>query len=75
MGVPGDARDDAGNTRGRLQCPFCASYDVERLFIASLRVDSCACVACQGRWDEDREAGAPVEANPDRRSILGPRRA
>ncbi len=42
---------------GHLQCPFCESYDVDRLYLASLRLDSCACAACGARWDEDPATG------------------
>jgi hypothetical protein len=40
-----------------LQCPFCETYEVERLYLASLRVDSCACASCGARWDEDPVTG------------------
>lgn len=36
----------------RLQCPFCAGYDVDRLYLASLNLDACACESCGARWDE-----------------------
>ena len=42
---------------GHLQCPFCEAYEVERLYLASLRVDSCACASCGARWDEDPITG------------------
>jgi hypothetical protein len=40
-----------------LRCPFCEAYEVERLFLASLRLDSCACGSCGARWDEDPVSG------------------
>jgi hypothetical protein len=40
-----------------LICPFCDSYDVSRMFLASLRLDSCECAACGGRWDEENGTG------------------
>jgi hypothetical protein len=40
-----------------LQCPFCETYEVERLYLASLHVDSCACASCGARWDEDTATG------------------
>ena len=43
---------------GRLQCPFCEAYEVERLYLASLKLDSCECRACNARWDEDSSTGA-----------------
>jgi hypothetical protein len=43
---------------GHLQCPFCTSYDVARLYLATLRLDSCVCEACGARWDEDAGSGA-----------------
>lgn len=42
---------------GHLQCPFCETYEVERLYLASMRVDSCACASCGARWDEDPVTG------------------
>jgi hypothetical protein len=42
---------------GGHQCPYCASYDVERLYVASIRVDSCQCGGCHARWDEDSKTG------------------
>jgi len=49
MGVNGRA--------GHLQCPFCESYEVSRLYLASLRADSCVCAACGAQWDEDPSTG------------------
>jgi hypothetical protein len=40
-----------------LRCPFCETYEVERLYLASLRLDSCACASCGARWDEDPVTG------------------
>lgn len=45
------------NGPGHLQCPFCEAYEVERLYLASLCLDSCACTSCGARWDEDAESG------------------
>jgi len=42
---------------GRLRCPYCDSYEVDRLYLASLRVDSCVCTSCGARWDEDAATG------------------
>jgi hypothetical protein len=42
---------------GHLRCPFCEGYEVERLYLASLRLDSCACASCGARWDEDPVTG------------------
>jgi len=43
---------------GHLQCPFCSDYEVERLYLATLRLDSCECLSCGARWDEEPESGA-----------------
>lgn len=56
---------------GHLACPFCASYDVVRLFLASMSIDSCECLACSARWDEDSRSG---EVNPRLRRGLIDRR-
>ena len=37
----------------RQSCHFCGEYDVERLYLASLRLDTCECHGCGARWDED----------------------
>ena len=39
------------------QCPFCNSYDIDRLFVGAVNVDSCACASCGAQWDEQRGAG------------------
>lgn len=43
--------------RGHLACPFCNSYDVTRLFVASVRRDSCECASCAASWEEDAGSG------------------
>jgi hypothetical protein len=35
------------------QCPFCNSFDVDRLYVGAVKVDSCACASCGARWDEE----------------------
>ena len=54
------------------ECPFCTSHEVDRLYLASLRLDSCACLSCGARWDEDAESGEFRGRGP-RSSILAPR--
>ena len=70
-------RDDGTVTavsegQGHLACPFCNSYDVTRLFIASLGMDSCECVTCGARWDEDANSGE-YRGRANRSSVLLPR--
>ncbi len=55
-----------------MACPFCASYEVARMFIASVNLDSCECSACGARWDEDRESGE-YRGRAIRASVLLPR--
>ena len=57
---------------GHLQCPFCLSYDVQRLYLASLRLDSCACSSCAAQWDEDARTGA-YRGRASRESVVMPR--
>ena len=52
---PAAVSSDGG--QGRLQCPYCDSYEIDRLYLASLRVDSCVCSSCGARWDEDAATG------------------
>jgi transcription elongation factor Elf1 len=40
-----------------MACPFCNSYDVSRLYLASAAIDSCECQSCGARWDEDARSG------------------
>ena len=57
---------------GHLMCPFCNSYDVNRLYLASVNVDSCECASCGARWDEERESGQ-YRGRAQRSSVLLPR--
>jgi hypothetical protein len=41
-----------------LQCPFCSAYEVERLYLATLKLDNCECLSCGARWDEEPASGA-----------------
>ena len=56
----------------RLQCPFCEGYDVERLYLAGLDLDSCACGSCGARWDERVETGEFVGRGSSA-SVVSPR--
>ena len=56
----------------RFQCPFCDAYEVERLYLASTRLDSCECRSCGARWEEDVETGA-YRGRADRTSTITPR--
>jgi hypothetical protein len=47
-----------GGDAGHFQCPYCESFEVDRLYLASLKLDSCVCLACGARWDEDAKSGA-----------------
>ena len=57
---------------GHLTCPFCSSYDVHRLYVASIRMDSCECTGCGARWDEERSSGE-YRGRASRSSVLLPR--
>ena len=69
LDVVSAARGAADEHGGHLCCPFCNSYDVVRLFIASINVDSCECSSCGARWDEDRGSGEYL-GRADRASVL-----
>ena len=58
--------------RPHFACPFCSSFDVVRLFVGSVNVDSCECVACGARWDEDSGSGR-YKGRGERSSVLMPR--
>lgn len=57
---------------GRLQCPFCHAYEVERLFVASVNMDSCLCASCGATWDEESDSGR-YRGQADSASVLMPR--
>lgn len=71
----GAAQADGGNGHdgGHLACPFCMSYDVDRLFLASLNLDTCQCAACGARWDEERDSGE-YRGRSQQCSVMMPRR-
>jgi hypothetical protein len=56
-----DILDGAASAAGHLQCPFCMSYDVARLYLASARVDACDCATCGMCWDEQRDSGRVLD--------------
>jgi hypothetical protein len=62
------------DSQGHLACPFCNSYDVTRLYVASLRMDSCECLSCGARWDEDTSSGQ-YRGRSNRSSVLLPRQS
>jgi hypothetical protein len=57
---------------GHLRCPFCEAYEVDRLYLASVRLDSCACLACGAQWDEDPISGE-YHGRAARTSVTTPR--
>jgi transcription elongation factor Elf1 len=57
---------------GHLACPFCNSYDVSRLYVASIAMDSCECLSCGARWDEDMKSGE-YRGRGSRASVLAKR--
>jgi len=71
--VPWKPVGDRGQREtAHFQCPFCKSYDVVRVYLASVRLDSCECATCGARWDED--AGhRRFRGRPDSASIFIPR--
>ena len=72
---PHNGEHDAKQNREQplLTCPFCSSYDVVRLFVGVVNVDSCQCSACDARWDEDSSSGR-YRGRSHRSSVLMPRR-
>ena len=62
----------SGERSHHLSCPFCEAYEVERLYLASLFIDSCACTSCGARWDEDPTSGA-FKGRSSESSVVTPR--
>jgi hypothetical protein len=58
---------------GHLQCPFCHSYEVGRLFVAPGHLDACECDTCGARWEEDARNGQ-YRGRSRRASVFVPRR-
>jgi hypothetical protein len=56
----------------RLGCPYCCSFEVDRLYLASVRLDSCRCRGCGAGWDEELDTGQ-FRGRADRSSALIPR--
>ena len=69
--TPSGERDDSEQEVGHLQCPYCNSYDVMRLFIATTNTDACECCTCGARWDEERGSGQ-YRGRANRSSVLMP---
>jgi hypothetical protein len=61
-----------GADAGHFQCPYCDSFEVDRLYLASLRLDSCVCLTCSARWDEDPASGE-FRGRASRSSVMAPR--
>ena len=73
MGTLKKVQERGKHDGGHLTCPFCNSYDVTRLFLASINCDSCECCSCGARWDEEKGSGA-YRGRAERASVLLPRR-
>ncbi|MEZ5137924.1 MAG: hypothetical protein R2702_02190 [Acidimicrobiales bacterium] len=58
--------------RTHATCPYCESTDVARLYLGSVRLDSCECSTCGARWDEDPATGA-FRGRASRASVVVPR--
>jgi hypothetical protein len=52
-----------------LGCPYCCCYEVDRLYLASARVDSCLCRGC---GDEELGSGE-FRGRSERQSAVLPR--
>ena len=69
---PSGVGDELTQDAGHLACPFCGSYDVDRLYLASVGLDSCVCTACSARWDEDASSGE-YRGRASAASVVAPR--
>lgn len=72
MEGPDRAAESESKDSSRFRCPYCGSYDIARLFIATVRLDSCECSACGARWDEEAGTGQ-YRGRSSRSSVLLPR--
>jgi hypothetical protein len=62
----------SGERSHHLRCPFCEAYQVERLYLATPCLDSCACRSCGARWDEDPASGE-FKGRSSESSVVTPR--
>jgi hypothetical protein len=62
----------SGEPNHHLRCPFCEAYQVQRLYLATLCLDSCACASCGARWDEDPSSGE-FKGRSSESSVVTPR--
>jgi len=53
-------------------CPYCRSGDVARMYLGSIHLDSCQCIECGARWDEDPRTGE-FRGRATRASVVVPR--
>ena len=72
MGSLNKVHQGGAHDSGHLTCPFCHSYDVARMFVGSINVDSCECSSCGARWDEEKGSGE-YRGRAHRASVLLPR--
>lgn len=56
--------------RAQLGCPFCCTYEVDRLFVGSSGLDSCACRVCGAAWDEVVATGEVMGRSPRHSALL-----
>ncbi len=56
MGAGSNAVGGANRPK-HLGCPYCGNYDVDRLYLGAMHVDTCHCRACGAEWEEDVETG------------------
>lgn len=64
------ASSDGSNRQAHhLGCPYCVSYEVDRLYVASAAVDACSCRACGAEWDEVLGSGE-IKGRSQRHSVL-----
>lgn len=61
-----------GDDARHFQCPYCESFEVDRLYLASMNLDSCVCSACGARWDEDATSGE-FRGRASQSSVMAPR--
>jgi transcription elongation factor Elf1 len=60
-----------GGDAEHFTCPYCEAFEVDRLYLASLKLDSCVCLACGARWDEDTASGE-FRGRASRFSVVAP---
>ena len=55
-----------------LECPFCGAYEIDRLYLGTVHLDACTCMACGAQWDQEPVTGR-YRGRGNQDSVVTPR--